>query len=69
MPSIRSASAFMAASVVSYDIVFDGNAHMLPSGIDPKPLALFPARVSTRQWTLSSVTRSTTRPPNLIGVR
>ena len=34
---MRDASAFMASSVVSYDIVADGNAHMLPIVIDPKP--------------------------------
>ena len=62
---IRSASAFIASSVWSYDIVFDGNAHMFPIVIDPNPRALLPFLVVTRQWTFRMVTRSTTRPPNL----
>jgi hypothetical protein len=69
MRSIRSARPFMAPRVVSYDIVLEGKAHMLPRVIDPKPHALFPARVSTRQRTSRMVTRSTTRPPNLYGAR
>ena len=32
--AMRDASAFMASSVVSYDMVADGNAHMLPSVIE-----------------------------------
>ena len=38
---------------------------MFPMVMEPKPHALFPARVSTRQRTFRIVTRSTTRPPNL----
>jgi hypothetical protein len=66
---MRDASALIASSVVSYDIVADGNAHMLPIVIEPKPHAVCPFRVVTRQRTFSSVTRSTTRPPNLYGAR
>ena len=63
------ASARIAARVVSYDIVFDGNDQMLPSGIDPNPLATRPSPVRTEQFTFNTVARSTTWPPNLMGVR
>ena len=46
-----------------------GTAQTLPSGIEPKPLAVWPPAVRTTQSTFSSVTRSSTVPPNLIGVR
>jgi hypothetical protein len=42
---------------------------MLPIVIEPKPQADRPSRLATRQRTFSSVTRSTTRPPNLYGAR
>ena len=62
---MRPASVFMAPSVVSYDITLDGNDQTLPSDIEPKPRATFPATVRTVQRTFSSVTRSTERPPNM----
>jgi hypothetical protein len=34
---------------VSYGIVADGNAHTFPIVIDPKPQAVWPFRVVTRQ--------------------
>ena len=69
MRSIRSARAFIASSVVSYDIVFDGKAHMLPSVIDPKPHALFPARVVHAAVDVQQRDAVHTRPPNLYGAR
>jgi hypothetical protein len=69
IPRMRPLSAFIAPRVASYGIVFDGYAHMLPSVIEPKPQAVLPPRVSTRQRTFSSVTRSTVRPPNRYGAR
>ena len=47
--AMRDASAFIASSVVSYDIAADGNAHILPIVIDAKPQAVCPFRVVTRQ--------------------
>ena len=40
--AIRPASPFIASSVWSYDIVFDGNAHMFPIVIEPNPRAVLP---------------------------
>ena len=42
---------------------------MFPIVIEPNPRAVLPLLVVTRQRTFRSVTRSTTRPPNLYGAR
>ena len=42
---------------------------MLPSGMDPKPVAVLPDRISTVTFAFSTVTLSRATPPNLIGVR
>ena len=41
--AIRAASTFIAFSVVSYGMVFEGNDHTLPSGMEPKPFTTLPA--------------------------
>jgi hypothetical protein len=66
---MRSARIFMAPSVLPNDSFRDGNAHVLASGIVPKPLALLPFAELTIQFTSRIVTLSLTIPPNLIGTR
>src|SRR5208282_3516366 len=66
---MRSTRVFMALRVTSNDNLREGNDQVLPSGMEPKPLAVFPPAELTTQFTFSRVTWSATSPPNLMGTR